>query len=542
MYNRSLTTGESRLIVKCLPSAARRRRLAIVLTMALALSFVGFCPQFASSAYADDTASESVEASSQSTNVSSTDDASDSTIETSTNDTSTDATTTTDDTAATSDTNTDDTSTTDTTTDTTSDDTSASVSTVSVEATSVSVESTSSTTYENVYRLYNPYSGEHHFTTDQNEVINLTSLGWKFEGIAWVSPTSSSVPVYRLYNPYSGDHHYTTSSEEYEHLGQIGWKQEGIAWYSDTSSDAKDIYRLFNPYETIGTHHYTTSSTERDALVPLGWRYEGVGWRCSSQSYVTADPFTFIDLNGDKWSVDETGAATCLTRLQGIDISHHQSGIDVASLSTVDFVIVKATQGTTMTDSTFVSQAKAVLASGKLLGVYHYASPTDDSSTERAIAEADYFVDTVQAAGVDGQCIYFLDWERDEGGGYVNSVFSTDKQYAWCKAFLDRVAERTGSKPMIYMSQSYARYAVQPGWSSVASSYDLWVARYPYASGTSTYTSQTSLTYNYTKYPVGAWSSAAIWQYTSTGSVTGYSGDLDLDIFYGNRSQWLSYE
>lgn len=34
----------------------------------------------------------------------------------------------------------------------------------------------------------------------------------------------------------------------------------------------------------------------------------------------------------------------------------------------------------------------------------------------------------------------------------------------------------------------------------------------------------------------GAWDSIIAYQYTSTGDIDGYDGDLDLSIFYGSKS------
>lgn len=130
------------------------------------------------------------------------------------------------------------------------------------------------------YRLYNPYSGEHLFTQSFDEYNSLARIGWQQEGLAWNSPKTSNTPVYRLYNPYSGDHHYTTSWSEYDNLGRIGWSQEDIGFYSAETSDKKPVYRLFNPYVTVGTHHYTTSREEYDSLGHIGWSQESVGWYC----------------------------------------------------------------------------------------------------------------------------------------------------------------------------------------------------------------------------------------------------------------------
>ena len=32
-----------------------------------------------------------------------------------------------------------------------------------------------------------------------------------------------------------------------------------------------------------------------------------------------------------------------------------------------------------------------------------------------------------------------------------------------------------------------------------------------------------------------------MWQWTSSGRLTGYSGNLDCDLFYGGRDQWDAY-
>lgn len=128
-----------------------------------------------------------------------------------------------------------------------------------------------------MFRLYNPNSGEHFYTSNQSERDHLVSVGWKYEGVAWDAPTSGT-PVYRLYNPNAGDHHYTGSEAEKNNLVKLGWKYEGVAWYSAPST-GKPQYRLYNPNSTgAGGHFYTGSTKERDDLVKLGWRYEGIGW------------------------------------------------------------------------------------------------------------------------------------------------------------------------------------------------------------------------------------------------------------------------
>jgi len=128
-----------------------------------------------------------------------------------------------------------------------------------------------------MHRLYNPYSGEHFYTSDLSERDMLVTAGWRYEGVAWNAPTSGT-PVYRVYNPYTGDHHYTINYSEIEMLVNAGWRYEGIGWYSDDNK-ASPLYRLYNPNcRGAGSHHYTTRASERDFLISIGWRYEGIGW------------------------------------------------------------------------------------------------------------------------------------------------------------------------------------------------------------------------------------------------------------------------
>lgn len=140
-------------------------------------------------------------------------------------------------------------------------------------------------TSQDMYRLYNPYTGEHFYTSSVVERDSLVPAGWTWEGVGWVAPTSGE-PVYRLYNPFvpGGDHHYTTSKFECDSLVAAGWSYEGVGWRSGGSVP---IYRQYNPFAVTGTHNYTTSADENNHLVTIGWREEGVGW------YGTGTGWTF---------------------------------------------------------------------------------------------------------------------------------------------------------------------------------------------------------------------------------------------------------
>lgn len=203
--------------------------------------------------------------------------------------------------------------------------------------------------------------------------------------------------------------------------------------------------------------------------------------------------------------------------MNGIDISSWQAGINVSKVK-ADFVIVKATGATGYTNSYFKKWADATLASGKQLGLYHYAR--DASNPGSAVAEAKHFVKAIQP--YVGKAVLVLDFEGD--------ALEMGEPVKWAKKFMDTVYKKTGVKPLIYLSQSVT---YRFDWSSVAKKYKLWVAQYLYRNF-------------YTGYLVnpgggsdlGYWGSAQMYQYSSTGKVKGYSGYLDLNKFYGTVLTW----
>ncbi len=131
---------------------------------------------------------------------------------------------------------------------------------------------------ETMYRLYNPNSGEHFYTKEENERNTLIQIGWRDEGIGWTGP-SKGKPVYRLYNRNAGDHHYTMDERERAVLIEIGWEDEGICWYSANEEGGKPLYRLYNPNCIgAGAHHYTAYEHEKDVLIQAGWRDEDIAW------------------------------------------------------------------------------------------------------------------------------------------------------------------------------------------------------------------------------------------------------------------------
>ncbi|MFR0557275.1 putative Ig domain-containing protein [Pseudoscardovia radai] len=127
-----------------------------------------------------------------------------------------------------------------------------------------------------VYRVYNPNTGEHVYTTNAAEKDALVALGWADEGAVWSADTYSATAVYRVYNPNTGEHFYTEDSAEKDALVTLGWADEGVAWYASAEKTESPIYRVYNP--NTGEHVFTADSNEKDSLVKVGWNDEGIAF------------------------------------------------------------------------------------------------------------------------------------------------------------------------------------------------------------------------------------------------------------------------
>jgi GH25 family lysozyme M1 (1,4-beta-N-acetylmuramidase) len=210
--------------------------------------------------------------------------------------------------------------------------------------------------------------------------------------------------------------------------------------------------------------------------------------------------------------------------MNGIDISGHQNGIDL-SVVPCDFVIIKATQGTSFVSKDFRRQVEQALMLGKLTGVYHYANGAGVN------IEADHFIDVVKP--YLGKVILCLDWEnnKDKYGNNDNPKFAAG-DYKYCEQLLVAIQKKTGITPFLYMSKSVAR---QYKW-EVGKNFPFWCAQYKNYNPT-----------GYQKTPWtdskgwGAWTGCKILQYSSKGLLKGYNADLDLDLAYIDGDEWLRW-
>ncbi len=193
----------------------------------------------------------------------------------------------------------------------------------------------------------------------------------------------------------------------------------------------------------------------------------------------------------------------------GIDVSDYQRAVDWSAVAGagIAFAFTKATEGVSFVAETFASNWLATQGAGIIRGAYHFFRPLRDPQ-----AQADHFLATVQPGA--GDLPAALDAEVRDG---VDARAFVDRMKEW----LDAVEEATGRKPIIYTSPSFWEALGSPR----LSGYPLWIANYGRSSPI---------------IPRG-WSTYTFWQYTSSGSVTGIAGMVDLNVFNGSLDDLMAF-
>ena len=197
---------------------------------------------------------------------------------------------------------------------------------------------------------------------------------------------------------------------------------------------------------------------------------------------------------------------------KGIDVSSYQGEINWKAVknSGIDFAMIRVGYrgwgtGALVTDTYFETNIKEAAKNGIDIGIYFYSQAIN---TDEAREEARYAISVATKYNIDIKFPVVIDSETSSQGRGRADNLSRETRTSIVKAFCDE-AKILGYTPMIYASKNwlYNNLNIQS-----LSQYDVWLAHY---------TTSTDYKYPYT-----------IWQYTSSGSVNGISGNVDMNIAY----------
>lgn len=205
----------------------------------------------------------------------------------------------------------------------------------------------------------------------------------------------------------------------------------------------------------------------------------------------------------------------------GIDVSHHQGAINWSSVRNagIQFAYIKSTEGTGFKDPRFNTNYVAAYNAGVIRGAYHFALPNRSSGA----TQANYLASNGGAWSADNRTLpAALDIEHNPYGAMCYGL-SQAAMRNWISDFLATYRARTGRDAVIYTTTSWWT-SCTGNYSGFAARHPLWIARWASAPGA---------------LPAG-WGFYTFWQYTSSGRVSGISGNVDRNHFNGSRSRLLA--
>ncbi|MEM8722594.1 MAG: hypothetical protein AAGE84_25445 [Cyanobacteria bacterium P01_G01_bin.39] len=139
-----------------------------------------------------------------------------------------------------------------------------------------------------VFRFFDPTAGGHFYTVDEDEkdFVRDNLDNYLFEGATYQAVSTitddGAEEVYRLFNPSTGVHLYTTNEVERDFIidNLDNFDYEGAKFYAYDSQveGSLPVYRFYEP--TLGVHFYTPSEVEKDNVIDNldNYNFEGVAY------------------------------------------------------------------------------------------------------------------------------------------------------------------------------------------------------------------------------------------------------------------------
>lgn len=193
---------------------------------------------------------------------------------------------------------------------------------------------------------------------------------------------------------------------------------------------------------------------------------------------------------------------------RGVDVSRWQGNIDWAKVAADDisFVMLGTRVSTTgEVDPYFHQNARNAQANGVKLGAYIYSTATDVAMAE---AEADFVLNLVKDYPISYPIAFDLESDSIQGG------LSPQVLAQMVNAFCAKI-EAAGYYPVLYANDYWLAKKIDMSMVK----YDVWVARYEIKH---------------------SFASPAMWQATSSGSVNGISGNVDINFQYKDFSNLIA--
>lgn len=393
-------------------------------------------------------------------------------------------------------------------------------------------------------------NGETKVYSNDSSPVNATCVLMETDALKVVSVTYDSISLqwnavdgangYELYIASSGTASYTllttvsdtafistglTAKTAYTYkVRAYRDEPEGKA-YSDFSSEVKGTTASMQATAiNLSADAITMSLGESETLiasvVPADAVNGSIVWESSDDNVAIVDaagtvtPISTGSAVITASTTDGSITADCMvsvneTRLLGIDVSKWQGAIDWSAVKKagIQFAMIRSTYGSTSVDPKFEINYSNAKANQIAVGVYHYSYAT---TVAKAVTEVQSLISNLEGKQLEYPVC--LDLEDSSQSGLDKKTL-TDIALTYITYLED-----AGYYPMIYCNKTWFTSKLDD---TRLSDTDHWLAQW----GSSyTYTGQVS-----------------IWQYSSTGKVSGISGNVDMDYSFVDYAAKIKY-
>ncbi|MDD6069302.1 MAG: GH25 family lysozyme [Clostridiales bacterium] len=209
--------------------------------------------------------------------------------------------------------------------------------------------------------------------------------------------------------------------------------------------------------------------------------------------------------------------------INGIDVSQWNKTIDWAQVKAagIDYAFIRVgyrgygsagTLSEATKDPYYDANMQGAAAAGVNTGIYIFSQAI---TPEEAVEEAQYILSRIGTYAVSMPIVMDYEYASDakDGGRIKTAKLSKASATAVCMAFCDTIAA-AGYTPMVYANKSMLEDQLNPA-DLTAKGYRIWLANYVNDGNGTGYAG----TYDF-------------WQYSSSGTVPGINGKVDMNFYY----------
>lgn len=279
--------------------------------------------------------------------------------------------------------------------------------------------------------------------------------------------------------------------------------------FTDGTASVVEIF-LVNSQEGTGEYtRYRLSPvfvTEQEKVYTDGWHtIDGKRYYYSGGSYITG----WNNIGGIQYYFNDNGVLSSKTV---IDVSVWNGDIDwqAVKASGIDYAIIRVGYrgwgtGVLVLDSRFDENMREATAAGIQVGAYIV---TQAVNTQEAVEEASFIIEKCRSYNVTLPIIIDVEAAGGAGGEGRGDLISVSDRTAVINAFAQTVSG-AGYTPMVYANKNWLNNYIYAN--DIVSYCRVWVAQY-----------YSECTYD---------KRFNMWQYTSSGSISGISGSVDMSAW-----------